>query len=75
MMVMVGDRPLFACDQCYAPVAHGIVVYSVECVRGHLPAPQIACSERCAQRAERQLTVQPTKRMDWITFLDGLTQP
>jgi hypothetical protein len=73
MIVMLGDRPVWYCDACYTPFTAGhAVVYSGESVRGALPSPKVACSERCAQKAAQLLSVEPVKRLSWDAFVKSL---
>ena len=74
MIIMVGGRPLWCCDLCFAPFLQGHVVYSAESFRGHHPSPKLVCTDRCAQKAEQSLTVEPIKRMAWPEFLKALTR-
>jgi hypothetical protein len=74
MIVLVGGRPCWICDQCYGPVRQGIVLSTPASRSGHFPAVTVCCSEACAQVAAHKLTVDEVRRMPWAAFVTALTE-
>jgi hypothetical protein len=75
MIVLLGGRPVWACDVCLSTLDRvPTVLYGPSQQRNHLPVPRLCCSPACEVLAERQLTTGTPTRLSWKDFLRALNE-